>query len=72
METRDLSMKAQVINDDGELNFECKDMKFEGGFVVFEKEGNEEVFCSVSRIMLMNITGRPKKAVKKEKKNTEG
>lgn len=60
-------MNVNLVTNDGELNFECKNMTFEGGFVVFEKEDNKEMFVSIAKIILMDVTGRPKKPIKKIK-----
>jgi hypothetical protein len=61
-------MIVHLVTNDGDLNFECKNMTFEGGFVVFEKEDNKEMFASIAKVVLMDVEGRPKKPVKKIKK----
>ena len=61
-------MNALIINDHGETNIECNDMKFEGGFVIFQKDKDEEIFVNPAKVTMMEITGRPKKPVKKIKK----
>lgn len=62
-------MKALVINDHGEMTLECKDMSFENGFIVFEKEDGSELFVSPAKVIMMEVEGRTKKKEKKVKKS---
>lgn len=64
-------MNALIINDHGETTVDCKDMKFESGFVVFEHEDGSELFVNPAKVMMMEIEGRPKKKEKKAKKSLD-
>ena len=60
-------MNALIINDKGEKIIECKDMKFENGFIIFDLENNTELFVNPIKVLMMEVTGRLKKVVKKPK-----
>jgi hypothetical protein len=62
-------MKAIVTSLAGDTTeLECKDMVFEGGFIVFQREEEKELFISPVKVAMMEITGRPKKKEVKTKK----
>jgi len=60
-------MKAKIISlNEDEKTIECKDLTFEGGFIVFEGiEEDKDLLISPAKIAMMEVTGRPKKPKKK-------
>ena len=64
-------MKVILTTTEGEQEIECKEMTFEGGFVVLKISDTSEMFLPMGKIVMMWVEGRPKKKEKVAKKSID-